>query len=244
MTRKISVLGLEVDDLDLEEASQVLVHRAMKLIATQVAFVNADCINLARSRPAYRGALKQAGYLFADGVGMELAARFEGKVLRDNVNGTDLFPVLARDLARAGGTLFLLGARPGVADGLRDKLQATYGDGFVVGTQDGYFSAEEVPEVCARIRRSQAHVLLVALGAPRQDLFLARYGKELGVPVQIGVGGLFDFESGRVPRAPKGLRKLRLEWLFRLFQEPSRLWRRYLIGNPRFLRDLFWKGSL
>ena len=103
------------------------------------------------------------------------------------------------------------------------------------GCRDGYFSAAEEPEVVAGIARSGAAVLLVAFGAPRQDLWLHRNLAATGVKVAMGVGGLFDFYSGRIPRAPQWMREVGAEWLFRFYQEPRRMWRRYFVGNVVFL---------
>jgi N-acetylglucosaminyldiphosphoundecaprenol N-acetyl-beta-D-mannosaminyltransferase len=105
----------------------------------------------------------------------------------------------------------------------------------IAGARDGYFSPEEEEGVVDAINGSGARILLVAFGAPRQELWLARWRDRLLAPVSMGVGGLFDFYSGRIPRAPLWMREMGLEWVYRLMQEPGRMWRRYVIGNPLFL---------
>jgi N-acetylglucosaminyldiphosphoundecaprenol N-acetyl-beta-D-mannosaminyltransferase len=105
----------------------------------------------------------------------------------------------------------------------------------IAGARDGYFKSHEEQSVVDDINSSGARILLVAFGAPRQELWLKRWRSELEPPVGMGVGGLFDFYSGRMPRAPVWMREMGLEWVFRLMQEPGRMWRRYVIGNPLFL---------
>jgi N-acetylglucosaminyldiphosphoundecaprenol N-acetyl-beta-D-mannosaminyltransferase len=105
----------------------------------------------------------------------------------------------------------------------------------VAGTHHGYFNAEDEDHLIQAINASGAKILIVAFGAPRQELWLNRHHGELQIPVRVGVGGLLDFYSGRMPRAPQWMREIGLEWAFRLSREPGRLWRRYVIGNPLFL---------
>ena len=112
----------------------------------------------------------------------------------------------------------------------------------IVGARDGYFGPEEEEGVVEAINRSGARILLVAFGAPRQELWLQRWRDRLEPGVCMGVGGLFDFYSGRIPRAPAWMRELGLEWVFRLMQEPGRMWRRYVIGNPLFLSRV-WRQA-
>jgi N-acetylglucosaminyldiphosphoundecaprenol N-acetyl-beta-D-mannosaminyltransferase len=161
-----------------------------------------------------------------------------GQPVRDNVNGTDLFPRLAAALEGSGKRIYLLGGRPGVAEGVAGWLARNYPGVELAGWRNGYFSAEEETTVIEDIRRSGADVVLVAFGAPRQDLWIRGNLSKLGAKVVIGVGGLLDFFSGRIPRAPRWIRKLGIEWCYRLCQEPKRLWRRYLLGNVVFLARL------
>ena len=131
--------------------------------------------------------------------------------------------------------VFLLGGGPGVAEGVREWLHRSAPGLDVCGVCDGFRAPSEMPGVLESIRRSKPHLLLVAMGAPRQDLWIRESLRRLGVPVVMAVGGLFDFYSGRIPRAPFWMRSLGIEWVFRLLQEPGRLWQRYLIGNLAFM---------
>jgi len=141
----------------------------------------------------------------------------------------------------AGRSLFLLGARPGVAAAAAQSMRQRYPALRIAGTRDGYFDAAEEPAVIEQINASGADILLVAFGAPRQDLWLHQHRDVLAPPVRMGVGGLFDFYSGRIPRAPEWMREIGLEWAYGLLQEPGRMWRRYVIGNPLFLYRVWWQ---
>lgn len=154
------------------------------------------------------------------------------------MNGTDLLPHLCRAIAASGDSLFLLGARPGVAEDAARNLAAQAPGLRIAGTCDGYFSPAAEEEVIARINSSGAGVLVVAMGASRQELWLERNHGRLTPPVRLGVGGCLDFHAHRVSRAPQWLREMRMEWIWRLLQEPGRMWRRYLIGNGVFLLRL------
>src|SRR5690606_35527300 len=140
-----------------------------------------------------------------------------------NVNGTDLFPHLCAEAAAAGVPIALLGAAPGVVDGCVRALAERYPALRVAWAHHGFVVPADTGRIVEEINASGARVLLVAMGVPRQELWIADHAAALQVPVVLGVGGLFDFVSGRVPRAPLALRRLRLEWLFRLAVEPRRL---------------------
>jgi N-acetylglucosaminyldiphosphoundecaprenol N-acetyl-beta-D-mannosaminyltransferase len=232
---QVRMLGCRADNLTMAEAVDTLVARLDRGQQTRAAFVNADCMNLALRTPAYRSAVDTADLVFLDGSGMRLAGRLLGKTIRDNVNGTDLFPHLCAALASRGGRLFLLGAAPGIAERVRDWIHARYPGVQVVGTRHGYYAPEEAGSVLEAIRSARPDVLLVAFGAPRQDCWLRHNLAATGATIGIGVGGLFDFYSGSIPRAPRWMRRLGVEWVWRLAQEPRRLWRRYLIGNFTFV---------
>ena len=231
----MDILGVKVSNTSMAEAVGWLVARAQKNQRTVVAFANPDCMNTAQYDLAYRRVLRRADRVFPDGIGARIGARMLGQKMADNVNGTDLFPELCAAAARSGLKLFLLGARPGVAQGAADAMCERYPDLQVAGVMHGYFGAAEDADVVRHINASGADVLLVAMGAPNQELWLARHETALAPPVRLGVGGLFDYYSGRIPRAPLWVREAGFEWGWRLACEPARLWRRYLVGNPLFL---------
>ena len=141
--------------------------------------------------------------------------------------------------------MYFLGGKPGVAEAMVKNVQEQFPGLPIAGYHHGYLTDEEEASVIQEISTSGAQILLVAFGAPRQELWIDAHKHELGVGIAMGVGGLFDFMSGRVNRAPLWMREIGLEWVFRLLQEPGRLWRRYVIGNPLFLwRVRRWRKSL
>ncbi len=232
---ELHLLGLRIDNLTMDESIRRILDLARRPGGRQVCFVNADCANIAFRDPDYRQLLNQADLVLADGIGMKVAGRLLGQDIRENVNGTDMFPRLCAALARDRRRLFLLGARPGVAEAVRDWIGEHHPEVRVCGVHHGYFPPEECPAVLAGIRRARPDILLVAFGAPRQEKWLRDYLAATGAGVGIGVGGLFDFYSGLRPRAPQWMRDIGMEWLWRLRQEPGRMWKRYVVGNVVFL---------
>ncbi len=240
----MTVLGVRVDNLTIDEAVRGIVARIERgERAESIYFVNADCLNIAFRDKRYREILARADYVLADGSGVRLAGKLVGVQVRENVNGTDLFPRLCEGVSGMPGGIYLYGAAPGVAEGTADWIRKHYSQTRIAGVEQGFLSEEEANEMPRRIRESGADVLLVAFGAPRQEEWIDRHVAETGVATAMGVGGLFDFYSGRIPRAPDWMRRAGLEWAFRLMQEPRRMARRYLLGNPLFLWRIFWYGS-
>ncbi|MDH3377083.1 MAG: WecB/TagA/CpsF family glycosyltransferase [Gammaproteobacteria bacterium] len=230
-----SIFGIDIRNTTMAEAVAWITERATNKQDTLVTFVNPDCLNIAYGDIDYRRILHHADAVLPDGIGIKVACRMRGIEQMENVNGTDLFPFLCERASETGLSLFLLGSHPGVADLVKREMQDRYPNLRIAGTQHGYFSAEEETRVIDRINQSGADLLLVAMGCPRQEKWLHCHQRNLNARVRIGVGGLFDFYSGRVRRAPIWMRELGLEWVWRLLQEPTRLWRRYVIGNPLFL---------
>ena len=231
----VHIASIRLLNLGMDELVAAIEAALQGRGCTQVAFVNPACVNIAAVDPHYRAALARADWVCPDGIGMKIAGRILGRPIRQNLNGTDLFPRLCESMARSGHRLYLLGARPGVAEATARWAQQQFPRLMIAGTRCGYFDAAGDAAVVAEIRRSGADVLLVAMGVPAQDLWLRRNLKKTGARVGIGVGGLFDFYGGRIPRAPLWLREIGGEWIYRLIQEPRRMWRRYLIGNFTFL---------
>lgn len=202
---------------------------------TTIGFVNADCLNKCYSNTKYHRTLQEMHRVYPDGIGVRLASQMFGNGVEDNINGTDLFPQLCERLASSSQGVFLLGAKEGIARAAADYMLNQYPGLVISGCHHGYFKSDEEDEVINTINESRAAVVLVALGAPRQEIWLSENRYRLNARVLMGVGGLFDFYSGSVTRAPVWLREVGLEWVWRLVQEPGRMWRRYVIGNPLFL---------
>jgi len=235
MPRSINFFRIEIRNTVMDEALDWAIERARGGSPSLLAFVNPDCLNIAFNNSEYRHVLKNAQRVLPDGVGIHLGCRVMGTRLAANLNGTDFFPRLCERAAREKMSIYLLGARPGVAARAARVAEKQYPGLKIAGTMHGYFYDYKTPDVIKKINHSGADILLVAMGAPRQELWLARNAAALKPPLRLGVGGLFDFYSGQIRRAPAWVRELGMEWAWRLCMEPRRLWRRYVIGNPLFL---------
>ena len=228
------VLGFNVVNAKMSETVYWIADRAQARQPTQIAFLNAHCANVARKDWRYRDTLENVEALLPDGSGVAMAAKLNGAPLGDNLNGTDLFGRLCRCLAFRKISVFFLGGRPGVAQQAAENTKAEIPLLNIAGHRHGYFSPREEQDVIDEINASGARVVFVAFGVPDQDVWISRIRHRLHAPVILGVGGLLDFVSGRIPRAPLWMRKAGLEWMYRLKCEPKRMWRRYIIGNISF----------
>ena len=181
----------------------------------------------------FRALIDRAALSLCDTIGVLLASRARRGPLRERVTGVDLIePLAARSASGGDLRLFLFGGAPGVAERAANALRGRYPGVAIVGTRDGYFAASQSPTIVASIVLSNANVLLVGLGSPKQEYWLEEYLGATKCGVGIGVGGSFDILAGTVPRAPRLWRRAGLEWLYRLIREPAR-WRRQL-ALPRF----------
>jgi exopolysaccharide biosynthesis WecB/TagA/CpsF family protein len=204
-----------------------------------VAFLNAHCLNVAMKDPTYRWALERTTALLPDGSGLQLAARLHGSKFLENLNGTDLFPHIMQKAADLGHKVFLFGSQAGIAEKAAQAVRSLVGHVEIAGTRHGFFSPDDEAGIIDTINASGADVVLVALGVPLQDVWIARNRHRLTARVVFGVGAQFDFWAGRVSRAPAILRKSGLEWVWRFAIEPRRMFKRYILGNPAFvLRSL------
>ncbi len=189
--------------------------------------VNPEFMMIAQKNTAFFELLNRSEACVPDGVGIMLAARMLGERLPGRITGSDGVPKMAERAARDGWRLFLLGAAPGIAEQAAEKLQENNPGLAIVGTYAGSPADGEAETIIKMVNTSGADILLVAYGAPKQDLWIDQHREQLQVKVAMGVGGAFDFIAGIVPRAPQWIRRVGLEWLFRLVRQPWR-WRRML----------------
>ena len=236
--------GVDIVNTSMAEALDWIEQRIQQRQKAQVAFVNPGCLNIAYTHDAYRQVLQHADRVLPDGIGINIGCRLLNQALLANVNGTDLFPRLCERAAQGGYSLYLLGGQPGVAELTAAAMQQRYPQLLIAGVQDGYFTDAQESQVIDAINRSGAAILLVGFGVPKQELWLARCRDRLNPAVSLGIGGLFDYYSGRIPRAPVWMREIGMEWSWRLMQEPGRMWKRYLIGNPLFLYRVWRQRQL
>lgn len=227
---KINILGVAFDALTLGEAEE----RADALLCSgaggYIVTANPEIVLRCREDAAYAAAVNGAKLVLADGVGDLCAARILGTPLPGRVAGADLVPRLLARLAERGGSVFLYGARPGVAERAGESLQSACPGLRIAGTENGYISDETA--LFEALEREKPDLLLLGLGAPRQELWMAE-NRQRTPAVMIGVGGLLDVFTGDIPRAPKAWQRLGLEWLYRLLREPRRFKR--VIRLPKIL---------
>ena len=228
---RVDVLGVSFDNVTMDEA----VDKAMAFLEEDrphlAATPNPEIVQRAGRDPEYAEVLRQADLVIPDGIGVVYAARILGRPLKGRIPGIDLASALMERMARTGKRLFLLGAKPGVAEQAAVKLQAEHPGLVVCGSHDGYFQ-EDGPVVEA-IRTARADVVFVCLGFPRQEKWAAAHGQAAGARLYIGLGGALDVFAGKVERAPEQFQRLGLEWLYRLMKEPSRIGR--MAKLPLFL---------
>lgn len=232
MTRN-GILGIPVDAVTYRD----VIVRARESVSNRKLFwilaMNPEKIMKALSSPELRHLLLQADLFIPDGIGILVAGRLQGTPFPERVTGADLLGELVQEAARSGWKIYLLGAAPGVADETVRIWLEKYPGLQVAGVRDGYFSTDEEEQVAAGIEAAAPEMLFVAMGSPRQEQFIEKYGKTMNVPVVMGVGGSFDVVSGRVDRAPVWMQKVGMEWTWRLIKEPRRILR--MAALPRFM---------
>lgn len=237
-TRRI--LGVNVHRVTVAETLARVDEFVRSRHPHQIVTINMDFIRLAQRDHEFRSVLNQVHLAVPDGMPVLWISRWLGEPLSERVTGVDIVERGAALAAERGYSIFLLGAEPGVGDTAAAVLAQRNPGLRVAGTYAPPFASfcdEEEAQIVARIRAARPDMLFVALGAPRQDLWIKRHLHELGVPVCIGVGGALNFVAGRRARAPLWMQLRGLEWAHRLVQEPHRLWRRYLLGDlPLLLR--------
>lgn len=227
-----TILGIPVDHVSVADAVDHVAAMISDGRLHQVATVNPEFVMTAQRNAPFRVVLQHADLCVADGVGLLLAARWQHQPLPGRVTGTGLVLGLAERAQQEGWRFFLLGAAPGVAETAATALQRRFPRLQIAGCYAGSPQLADASAIIARVTAAQPHILLVAYGAPTQELWIAQYQPQLHVPVAIGVGGLLDFLAGRVPRAPRWMQRLGIEWLFRLIRQPWR-WRR-MLALPHF----------
>ncbi len=227
-----TILGVRIDRTTVQGAVQLIDHMVNEGGRHVVIPVNPEMIVAAQKDPYFRDTINGASLSLPDGVGVVLASWIFGRGIPERVTGIDtVFEIAALAEAR-GFRIFLLGAAEGVADDAARRLQERHPRLIIAGTYSGSPDPSEEEEICRLINESGAHILLIAYGAPKQEFWIARNRRNLNAPVAMCVGGTFDFIAGLVPRAPRWMRSLGLEWAYRLMNQPSR-WRR-MLALPRF----------
>lgn len=228
----VSIFGVPISKMNMSDTVRYLTDVIRNKQVHQVITANPIMIMAALDDPAYMAMMKRAELIVPDGTGVVWAAEYVGNPVSERVPGIELVHNLLRAGESYGWKVFLLGASPEVVQAAADRLKQQYPLIRFVGVRDGYFGPDQDAEVIDEIRRAEPDILLVGRSADKQEPWIDRYKHELQIPVMMGVGGSFDVISGKLKRAPEWFIKLRLEWFYRLLQEPWRYKRMLVL--PKF----------
>ncbi|MBI3577801.1 MAG: WecB/TagA/CpsF family glycosyltransferase [Ignavibacteriales bacterium] len=232
------LLGARVDNTDCETALNVVrmsILYSNHSVPTKVFFTNVHTIHLARRDKEFMRVVNTADVVLPDGSGVALAGKLLQQPIIENLNGTDFIPKVLREAAANGWSVYLFGGKPGIAEQCRHFFRVKLPSLRIVGMHHGHYSIGEEQLIVDDINTKRPDILLVALGSPLQEQWIERHTPHLQVRVCFGVGGLFDFISGRYKRAPKWVRSLGLEWVVRFAHDPMTKWERVLVEIPLFL---------
>jgi len=236
---RVTLLGVTIDPLSLDAVLVRIEQALSRGDRLLIANVNAHALNLAAEQPDFQDALNRADVVFCDGFGVRLGAWLTGQRLPHRFTPPDWIDELCCRCRDGGHSLFLLGAKPGVAEKAGAILAERWPGLTIAGTHHGFFDktpgSAENEQVMAQINAVRPGVLLVGFGMPAQEMWLDANWPNLTVNAALTVGALFDYVAEEVPRAPRWVTDNGLEWLARLLIEPKRLGRRYLVGNPLFV---------
>lgn len=235
MTDRAEILGCPIDRLDFAGTLAAIERTVVTRSYTQHMAINAAKLVAMRDDPKLFGIIDGCGLVSADGQSVVWASRLLGDPLPERVAGIDLMEALIALSERRGYRVYFLGARAEVLEAALARLREKYPQLHVAGARDGYFADDEAQEVCDAVAASRPDILFVAMSSPRKEYFLGEFGPALGAPFVMGVGGSIDVVAGITRRAPVAWQRLGLEWLYRLLQEPKRMFRRYAVTNTRFI---------
>lgn len=219
----------------LKMIEKIISERKPQIVAT----ANAEMVMMAQQDSELAKVLYEAALVVPDGAGVVWAARYLGNEMPERVAGFDLVQRLLSESAIKGYRVYLFGGAPGIAERAKDIMESKFPGLRIVGVRDGFFTINDEEKIIQEIKTSQPDILLVALGVPKQEKWIARHMNELQVPISIGVGGTFDVMAGVVKRAPFWMQRANLEWLFRLMSQPQRAGR--MLALPRFVLKVWSK---
>jgi N-acetylglucosaminyldiphosphoundecaprenol N-acetyl-beta-D-mannosaminyltransferase len=240
------LFGVTVHAITKERVLEICADAVQRDGLLRIGVLNAAKVVKLRLRPDLREALLACDLMLADGMAVVWASRLLGRPLPERVTGIDLFTSLLAAAGERGESIYILGAKQEVLDRVLDVIREVYPGVRVAGARHGYFSEGDEPAIARSIREADADYLFLGMTTPKKEQFIERWGDIIGVKVCHGVGGSLDVMAGKVKRAPEVWQTLGLEWLYRVAQEPRRLWKRYLVTNTLFLglliRELFVKS--
>tara|TARA_R100001369_G_C3325493_1_gene169670 strand:+ start:4743 stop:5498 length:756 start_codon:yes stop_codon:yes gene_type:complete len=237
---KINILNTEIVDLSMAETISLVKETIETQKSINLTDINAGKIIQIKDDPNMQKYVADSDVIQADGQAVIWASRFLNKPLKERVAGIDLVHHLAEMAYKNGFKIFLFGAKEEVVKKVKEKFSNEFNSTLIAGYRNGYFKPEDEPEIAEQISKSGAHILFVGITSPIQERFLYQ-NKEIlkDVNFKMGVGGSFDVISGKTKRAPQWMQKSGLEWFYRFLQEPKRMWKRYLVGNTKFIMLVF-----
>lgn len=233
MEKRIRLFGISIDNLTLDETLKKIEQFIQEKTPHQHVVVNVDKILKTQKDENLRKIINNCDLINSDGMAIVLSSKILGKPLKERVTGIDLFYQLIEKSIDKEWKVYFLGAKEEIISKTVRKFKNAYPLLKIVGYRNGYWNNDK--EVLYIIKDAKPDILFVGISSPKKEVFLSRYLREMNVPFVMGVGGTFDIVAGKTNRAPLWMQKLGFEWLFRLIQEPKRLWRRYLIGNTIFI---------
>ena len=232
---RYQILNTYVNALSMDETVAEVEAIISRGVPTQHVVINASKVNLMEDDPELRKIVNECPLINADGASIVMAAKRLGVPLRERVTGIDLFLRLVERARERGWGIYLFGAREEVVQRVRAIFEEAFPGVRIVGIRNGYFTEDDEPGIVADMAASGADLMFVAFSSPKKEYWVHRHLDEIGIPFVMGVGGSFDVVAGVTDRAPKWMQDHGMEWLYRFAQEPRRLWRRYVVGNARFI---------
>lgn len=233
------IFGIDIASLSLVDIPLIVISLIDSSGKKTLFYINAHCLNLANEDKEYRTILQEASLVYSGGIGPVLASNFLNKSLKERTPTPDfIFDVLSVGQEK-GWSVYLLGSERGIVQKVAVVMEKKLPKLKIVGCHHGYFDKSQDQEVIAEINRLKPTIILVGMGTPKQEKWIAQNKEKINVKAFWSVGMMFDVLTGDMPRAPKFMQLMYSEWLFRLFQEPGRLWKRYLFGNIKFMLLIF-----
>ena len=229
------IMNTFVNAVSMDESIDYVERIIKERIPTQHVVINALKINLMEADPKLAEIVNACPLINADGASVVWAAKRLGIPLKERVTGCDMFQNLVRVAADKGYKIFLFGAKEEVVTKVKSIYEKQYPGIQIVGYRNGYFTEKDEPEIVKQMHDSGADMMFVAFSSPKKEYWVNKYLNEIGIPFVMGVGGSFDIVAGVTERAPKWFQEHGLEWFYRFIQEPKRMWKRYIIGNTKFV---------
>ncbi len=233
MSDKVDIHGVMIDNVTMDEALDRVYSMLKGQTAQKIFTPNSEIIMQANREPGLKDILNSANLVVPDGAGVVLASRIMKKELKEKVSGIDLMKNILLNTSARPTSFFIFGGKPGVAEKASINILSNYPKSKILGYRNGYFDESEIPCIIDQINDSKAEILLVGLGAPKQEKWIHKYAEKLNCRILIGIGGSIDVFAGTAKLAPEFMRKAGLEWLYRLLKEPKRAKR--MLDLPRFI---------